>query len=208
MAKEKVLLFLYGNGNILGSILGLCGLGLFFGGVIKSFWAPIVVGLYAIGYLMAPRSRHYELRLSQEMSADEIRERLQDLIARIQPAASEDILSRVTSISESIQAILPRITAAELSSDRNVFTIRQTALDYLPRTLEHYLNLPRAYARFHHLSNGKTPHQLLLDQLEILDSKMKEIVINFCEEDSMQLLVNGRFLEDQFLKRRTFDITE
>lgn len=32
---RKVLLFLYGTPNIVGSLLGLLGLGLFFGGVIK-----------------------------------------------------------------------------------------------------------------------------------------------------------------------------
>jgi len=45
--KQRILLFLYSTPNIVGSLLGILGLALFFFGVIGRFWLLIVVGLYA-----------------------------------------------------------------------------------------------------------------------------------------------------------------
>jgi hypothetical protein len=56
---------------------------------------------------------------------------------------------------------------------RSAGTSRATALDYLLATLQNHLDLPRAYATLHPVKDGKTAHRLLLDQLELLDSKCR-----------------------------------
>lgn len=49
--------------------------------------------------------------------------------------------------------------------------------------------------------DGKTAKALLLEQLDLLDAKMKEIVTSVAENDTQALLVNGRFLEEKFGKQ-------
>jgi hypothetical protein len=94
--------------------------------------------------------------------------------------------------------MLPRLVPGGGPIDPATLTVRQTALDYLPTTLSTYLGLPPAYRRFHAVRDGKTAHDLLLEQLRLLDGKMKEIVANMHSNDAQALLANGRFLEEKF----------
>ena len=66
--------------------------------------------------------------------------------------------------------------------------------------LETYLKLPTAYARFHSIRNGKTPKDLLLEQLEILDAEMLNVVVDLHKNDTQALITHGRFLKDKFRK--------
>ena len=197
--SQRLLLYLYSTPNIVGSILGLIGLTLFFLGVIGSYWFLIVLGLYGIGVLVTPKSSPSELRLRNELTVDEIRAGLESLVNGIRKKVPKDIFTKVESITNSILQILPRIVDVN-SSDYNIYTIRQTALEYLPETLERYLNLPRAYASIHPIKDGKTANQLLLEQLDLLDGEMKAIVQDFYQNDTQRLMAHGRFLQEKFGK--------
>jgi hypothetical protein len=197
--RQRLLLYLYGTPNIVGSTLGILGLALFFLGLIGNFWFVIVVGLYLIGVLATPKSPTYELTFRNQMSAEEIRDELENLVRKIQDKVPKEVLDKVTSIKNSILEILPRITDIS-SSDFEIYTIRQTALEYLPETLQNYLNLPKAYAALHPVKDGKTAKQLLLEQLDMLDGEMKEIVDDFFRNDTQQLMAHGRFLNEKFGK--------
>ena len=61
-----------------------------------------------------------------------------------------------------------------------------------------YLNLPRGYAPLHPVQDGKTPRQVLLEQLTLLESKMNEVADDVHQYDADRLLANGRFLEERF----------
>jgi hypothetical protein len=198
-ARQRVFLYLYSAPNIVGSVLGILGLILFFAGVIQSFWFPIVLGLYGIGALATPKNRTYDLRLRNQLTADEIREDLENLVRSIQKRVSGDILAKVESIKDSILEILPGIVDVN-SSDYDIYTIRQTALDYLPETLGNYLSLPPAFRTLHPVRDGKTAKQLLSEQLDLLDQQMKEIVHDFFRNDTQRLMAHGRFLEEKFRK--------
>jgi hypothetical protein len=195
--KNRILLYLYSTGNIVGSALGLLARLLFFAGLIGRFWFFIVVGLYVIGVLAIPRRRTRSLRLSNELTAEEIRDELERLVRTIRKYVSAEVLSRVESIKNSIIALLPYIVDLS-SSDFNIYTIRQTALEYLPETLENYLKLPRAFVALHPVRDGKTAQQLLLEQLDLLDRQMKEIAEDFFRQDTQALVAHGRFLEEKF----------
>jgi len=197
--RRRLLLFLYSTPNMVGSLLGLMGLILYFTGIIKSYWFFIVAGLYAIGVLATPKTPTYDLRLSHQLTVEELRRALEKLVQSIRDKVPPDILTKVQNITASIQDILPRIADVN-SGDYNIYVIRQTALEYLPETLQNYLNLPRAFARLHPLKNGKTAQQLLSEQLDLLDAKMREIAEDFHRDDAQQLLVHGRFLEQKFRK--------
>ena len=193
--------FLYGNRNITGSLLGLVGLGLFFAGLAPHFWYIIVPGLYGIGYLAAPGASRVDLSLGAELSQDEITSRLSALVSTVKRRAEVDVYALVSSIRESIVALLPH------SQDQNLYVVRQTALDYLPATLSGYLNLPPMFRRMHPVKDGKTAHALLIEQLTLLDQKMKEALVSLHENDTQALLVNGRFLQERFGATPTFTLS-
>ena len=195
--RQRILLYIYSNKNIVGSALGLAGLLIYFVGFIDRFWLLIVVGLYFIGVLATPRSPTYQLQLRKQLTADEIRYGLNELVRKIRSKVPDDILTRVESIKTTIFEILPYILDLD-SADHDVYTIRQTALDYLPETLENYLNLPPAYRNIHPIKDGKNAKQLLIEQLDLLDRSMNEIADDFYRNDTQQLLVHGRFLADRF----------
>jgi hypothetical protein len=183
-----LLLYVYSTPNIVGSLLGILGLALFFLGIINQFWFLIVIGLYGIGVLATPHSPIYDLNMKNQLTAEDIREELNDLIGKIKGKVPTDVFDLVQSIKASILEVLPQFV--DLSgSDYNIFTIKQTALDYLPASLQNYLNLPPAYANLHPVKDGKTPKQLLLDQLGLLDQEMKEVVQAVYANDTQKLMV-------------------
>jgi len=192
------MLFLYGNKNIAGSLAALAALSLFFGGVIHLFWFEIVLGAYGIGFLAMPSSRAFESSISAQMSATEIQAALDSLKHDIAGRVPKEVSTLVDSISQSIIAILPTLAKDGNTGDQNTYTIRQTALQYLPETLKNYLNLPPAFRNLYPVQDGKTATQLLVEQLTLLDGKMKEIVNNYLSNDSQALVANGRFLADKF----------
>jgi hypothetical protein len=52
--------------------------------------------------------------------------------------------------------------------------VRQTALEFLPEALQHFLKLPPAFANVHPLKDGKTAKTLLLEQLDLLATTMEQ----------------------------------
>jgi len=196
-ARSRAALFLYGNGNLAGSALALAGVGLFFAGVIDSWWLAITAGLYVIGYLAAPDGTRDDLQLASQMDASDVSASLQSLSRKINGKVEPEVSDLVSSIQASITTALPRLASTGMP-DQTLFTVRQTAIDYLPNTLERYLALPPAFRKLHGVREGKTPRDILLEQLKLLDGKMKEIATSTLESDTQGLLANGRFLEEKF----------
>ena len=197
--NQRFLLYLYSTPNIVGSALGILGLALFFLGIIHNFWFVIVIGLYGIGVLATPRNATYELSLKNKLTVEDIRDGLDNLARMIQGKVPKEVMDLVLSIKSSIFEVLPQIV--DLSSgDQNVFLIKQTAVDYLPASLQNYLNLPPAYASLHVVQDGKTPKALLIDQLTLLDNEMKDVVQAVYANDTQKLMVQGQFLKDKFQK--------
>jgi hypothetical protein len=200
--KDRLLLYLYSTPNIVGCLLGLVGLVLFFTGVINDWWLPIVVGLYLIGVLFTPRPEHVELALQNELSNEEIERQLNDLVRKVEKRLPPEALAKVKSVQASILSVLPLLAAN--SGDQNSYMLRQTALEYLPKALENYLNLPPAFANMHPIRDGKTARQLLVEQLDLLDKEMQELVAAAAANDTQKLLAHGRFLEQKFQKDDIF----
>jgi hypothetical protein len=106
-------------------------------------------------------------------------------------------MAKVLKIRQIILGILPRSGNLPPGSPE-LFVIERTASDYLPISLQAYLNLPRAYATMHPVQDGKTPKEVLLDQLTLLENKMSEVADDVHRNDSDRLLANGRFLQERF----------
>ncbi len=190
-------MYLYSTPNLVGAAMGLAGLGLYFGGVIHVFWLPIVAGLYGIGVLVTPKNPTHELSLRNQFQEVDIRNELESLLNRVRRRLPKESYDKALSIRSTIQAALPQISDLS-SSDYNIYLIQQTALDYLPSALESYLNLPRAYANYQPIKDGKTARQLLFDQLDLLDREMKAVVRDIYQNDTQKLVVHGQFLKDTF----------
>lgn len=201
--KQRILFYLYGAPHVVGSVLALLALGAFFAGVIGKLWYLIVPGLYVAGVLMMPRSSAALVKLNQQAGVEEIHRALDEILKTLRGHVADVIYNHVTSIVDSIKEVLPLIKD---SSDANhaSFTVREMALSYLPETLDNYLRLPRAYARFHPVHNGKTSRELLLEQLAVLDAELKQVVDDIARDNVNSLEAHGRFLKKRFTRSDTF----
>jgi hypothetical protein len=84
---------------------------------------------------------------------------------------------------------------------QDLYLVRQTASDYLPRTISTFLGLSKEAADAPLHPGGKTARQELKSQLELLDSKLDEIAQDLQRQDADRLLANRRFLETRFGER-------
>jgi len=193
--------FLYSRKNIAGCLAALAGLGLYFLGITSGpIGLAVVAALYAIGYLVVPPERGLRLTLIAEDDSDEIRNGLERLLNSIRGRVADDIYVRVASVCDSILVTLPQARGGANidAADPNVHLIRQTALAYLPQALDSYLAVPRLYAERRAVAGGRTPHDVLLDQLNLMDQKMQEVAEDVVTHDSERLLAHGLFLQERF----------
>src|SRR5207237_4614687 len=89
---------------------------------------------------------------------------------------------------------------------QDLYLVRQTASEYLPRTISAFLSLSHESAEKPLSADGKTAHQELKAQLDLLDSKLDEIAQDLQRQDADRLLANRRFLEARFGLRGVADV--
>jgi hypothetical protein len=191
--------YLYSRRNIVGSALALGGLGIHFVGLVAGpIWLPITVGLYAIGALLVPGEKDLELRLGAAQDASEVRDGLAHLLRQLRGKVADDLYAKVIRIQSSILATLETEGSMGDAADPNVYLIRQTALAYLPDAFATYLRMPRIMAERRAIAGGRTPHDVLLDQLDLMDRRLADVADDMARHDSDKLLANGRFLAEKF----------
>ncbi len=137
-----------------------------------------------------------------EMQSDDIGHVLDSLMNRIRNKVDGDIYERVESIRKSILAILPQLTEMGAGMSQQTYNVRHTALEYLPDALDKYMTLPDNFKDSHDLGGGKTAKDILLEQLDILDTTMKDLVGDVYQEDAQSLLIHGRFLKEKFADQK------
>jgi len=201
----RLWLFLYSTSNILGCAFGLLGPLLLLTGHIEAWWLPITLGLYAAGYLLGLGRGAPELQdhIEHTLSVEQTLARFDALVRGAHPHLTDDQREHLKRIRASVAEVLPRLLAVSGVGDE-LFTVRETVLRYVPQTLANYVSLPPAFRVTHALKDGKTARQLLSEQLELLDSKLAEIVANVATRDARALLENGRFLELKFNSQSSF----
>lgn len=188
--------------NLVGLSLAVAGLLLYFLGIIDSWWYAIIPGLYLIGLFLVPNDNNHRIRFERELSEAEIRNALNDLLRQIKGKVPEAAIKHVTNIKDSIFAVMTQVQEGQGNYD--AFRVKQTALEYLPQTLENYLNLPSAYANMHQIRDGKTAKQLLVDQLSRLDDEMQKLMGDLVDNDAQKMLVHERFLDTIFAEDDIF----
>jgi hypothetical protein len=192
---QRLLRYLYSNKNLVGSAGGLAGLALYFTGLVGDLWPLVVGGLYGVGALATPPTRTFDLHSG--LDPGNLNRAMAEQERRLRGRVPDDVLAAVGRVHGQVREVLERRHALPPGS-HDAFVVERTALDYLPTALESYLNLPRGYANRVPVSNGRTPRQLLLDQLALLESKLGEVIEAIAKGDTDRLLAHGRFLEDAF----------
>jgi hypothetical protein len=119
-----------------------------------------------------------------------------------QPELPIDVQVKVEQIRRKVDVLLSYADRFPPFS-QDLYLVRQTASDYLPRTISAYLALQKqtAVADKALIGNGKTAYQELKAQLDLLDSKLDDIAQDLERQDTDRLLANRRFLEERFGSR-------
>src|SRR6266480_4183210 len=151
---------------------------------------------------MIDRVRRYlagrhKIDLSTGFDPGDVGQALDTQVRLVTGKVPPEVMAKVLKIRQLILGILPR-SGNLLPGSPQLFVIERTATDYLPASLQAYLNLPRAYATRHPVQDGKTAKEVLLDQLTLLETKMNEVANDVHRNDSDRLLAHGRFLEERF----------
>jgi hypothetical protein len=204
---QRLQLFVYSTRNIVGSLLAIGGLGLFFGGVIHAYWWAIVAGLYGAGALGWPRNNLADTAEQTELSPDLLAQQVRKLVDSVAQGLPKEALDLLHSIQGTLSELLPRLKELRdrgTISGKDSFTVIETVRRYLPDTLAAYLRLPKYYAQMQPLADGRTASQTLLDQLRVLDTLLKDVAKSAFAGDAETLVSNGQFLQNKFSEKLAF----
>jgi hypothetical protein len=82
---------------------------------------------------------------------------------------------------------------------QDLYLVRQTASEYLPKTINTFLSMPTDSVDTPMPANGgRTARQELVAQLDLLDKKLDDIAQDLQRQDADRLVANRRFLEQRF----------
>jgi hypothetical protein len=162
-------------------------------------WLLFGLAIWAGCTLLRPRRRYYS-PLPPQWERARVREPYR------RPDPPRPVESKPTlplDVQVKIDQVRHKAELLEREKDRfpfaseDLYVVRATRADYLPRTVDAFLALPHL-AREKVMANGKTPLQELKDQLALLDSKLDEIAEDLQRRNVDRLLANRRFLEERF----------
>jgi len=135
------------------------------------FWPAVIAGLYVSGALVAPPEKvDFTGALGSGTDLRKLKEDLAALDRRLLPNRArlgQDACAKVDTITGLLSDILERGEALA-GSPQHLNVLESTIRDYLPTSLETYLNLPRTYAMSSRQAGKKSAHEELLGQLDIL----------------------------------------
>ncbi|MFB2581678.1 hypothetical protein ACEXQD_10520 [Herbiconiux sp. P15] len=187
--------------NIAGAVLAAVAVGaeLVFG--LGPLWPLVVVASYGVGALVAPRDL-IDLRLDvgAAVSAEELGAQL-TVLRRSMKAEARRLTDEANSILGRILDALDEIVArwddlASAPEQRHV--VERMIVDYLPTSVQTFVNLPRTYALSSRVEGRKSAHEELLEQLALLESESDRIRTAVYARDAAALSDQSRFLRQKF----------
>src|SRR5437899_8528304 len=151
--------------------------------VLGAAWPLLLIGL-GIFMFMHEDGRHARRErwgsgpraLKRQVSAEQQRNGrrspvTQDARPLRQPELPIDVQVKVEQIRRKVDVLLSYADRFPPFS-QDLYLVRQTASDYLPRTISAFLSLSHESAEKPLSADGKTAHQELTAQLDLLDSKL------------------------------------
>ena len=109
-----------------------------------------------------------------------------------------DVQVKVEQIRHKVDVLLAQRERFPFGSE-DLYIVRATRDDYLPRTLDAFMAVPPPL-RDKSIPSGKTPLQELKEQLALLDTKLDEVAEDLQRRNVDRLLANRRFLEERFAR--------
>ncbi|AEH09089.1 hypothetical protein FsymDg_1633 [Candidatus Protofrankia datiscae] len=195
--REKVLAWLGSLKNIAGCTAAIGGLGLTVTGVVGlPEWPFVVAALYAVGALVAPASRP-AAPAGARLRVAELRRAVDAQLLALAAHAPAEVTAAAARVVDALREVLDRPHLLRAGSPET-FVIVRTIDDYLPTALEVYLGLPPRYAETHRLDDGRTPRQVVVDQMKLLERGVRDVTEAAAAGDAARLLSHGRFLADRF----------
>jgi hypothetical protein len=162
---------------------------------------PLAVALSTLGYFLFRTLRQPLSVMLPPMAggggAEDVRRELAGLLGGMTGGVPADVIARYESLQRRMLAMLPRQTRREGISPE-LFILHRTASDYLPGAVRSYLVLVQSGDPDQPLADGRTPHQILLAQLELIESTLTDVAVALSRNDADRVLVHGRFLEERF----------
>ena len=163
-------------------------------------WPAIVAAAYAVGAIAAPREP-VQLRLAsgEGASAEDVRDQLSVLRRTVRsqsrrlPAGANELLEAILS---SLGEVADRWDSFQNAPDQAVVAERMV-FDYVPTTLQSFLNLPRNVAS-RSTGGARTVDEEFVSQLALLQTEAAKLRDAVYEDDMQALDDQGRFLRDKF----------
>ncbi len=187
--------------NLVGAGLGVAALALEFTVGLGPFWPIVVVASYGVGALLAPRERvDLRLGLGDDATAPQLQEQLKLLQRSLNGEAGRldaDAEASVTKTLGTLGDIVARWDDLAAAPEQR-HTVQSMITDYLPTSLQTYLNLPRTFALSTRVAGKKTAHDELMDQLGILDTESAKIRDAVYSREVDSLADQSRFLRQKF----------
>lgn len=190
----RLMLFIYSNRNIAGSVCALLVLALFFGGIIHAWWLPLTIAAYLFGWLILPPSRPPILEQLPQMPIDQA---IDAICADFGPRLPAEPRARLGHIQALIHELAPRFANPAFPATAGIELANTVSRD-LPATIGNYLALPASFAKMHTLRDGKTAQTLLTEQLVLLHNELTEMAADLYSEDADKLISHGEYLKQKF----------
>ena len=147
----------------------------------------LVLLLYGTGYFFASRPQHEALPLAGAKDAPEIHEGLDEILATIRPRVADDIYYRVRSIRDAIVFTLETRRTATRSTRPSTWFARRRR-HTCPRRCRPTWACRGSYAERERVDGGRTPHDILLDQLYLMDLKVRQVAEDLVKNGSQRLV--------------------
>lgn len=192
---HRVARYLTSRQHLAGTGLALVGAGLALADPVGPAGAVLVIGFYLLGAAAVPSNpaiRRYGYDPSDVLKA------LQREISAVSGRVPPDVILRMQRIELTIRSeIVPRLDCLPPGS-LELYLVERTARDYLPTAVGTYLRLPSDYVSPRPASQGWTPLQVLLEELDLLETQMRRVAEIVHHVDMDRLLAHRRFLNDRF----------
>ena len=190
--------FLGSRGHIVGMFFALAGILLFNAGWMTGLLGlGAIAALYVTGYFVAERPTQKALAPQRTADAPQLRDSLDEMLAAINKRVSSDIYYLVRSIRDAAVFTLENAGGSD-ATDPDVHLVRRTATTYLPEALSTYMALPRNYAENKQLDDGRTAHDVLMDQLSTMDEQTRRVAADLIKRNSQRLVTHERFVTDRY----------
>jgi hypothetical protein len=189
--------------NVLGSLFGAAAVGAQLVVGLGQLWPLIVVASYGVGALVAPRDRvDLRLGLGFGATAEQLTAQLKVLRRSVGAEAGrlpDDANTIFKQILGNLDEIVARWDDLAIAPDQS-HVVEQMITDYLPTSIQTYLNLPRTFALSNRVAGRKTAHEELIEQLGILLTETARIRDAVYTKEVNALSDQSRFLRDKFAK--------